>query len=236
MMPSQTIKTMDKAGIELIKKAVNPNLGPTGFLINNAMKLRRHPGVVEAFAKGVISYPITWWGANIQLLCLAGVFGDTQQNFARLRQSIFNTLVRAAIKFPERTAKVVFYYEKAHAEYNTAQVAGRVVGGLITNYYLLPKSKIPILKSSQNLRIAANLAQFIYVSYGAAIMAIAKSVRSLENVVWSMLSGQYTFKHQSNLLALDAIKELDNEKTEYYYQQIHPFLVKILRIENVKNF
>ena len=238
MMRRSAILDMSKPATELqknLKKNLNHNLSGTAFLINSAFELKHRPNIVEGFFSGVVSYPITWWAANIQLMCLSGWFGHEQESAARVRQAILDTLLDYALKNPLRTAEVVYYYIKDRVEYDAAHIAGRVLGGIITNNYLLKMRRIK-KGMSRSQRGGISILMFSYVSYGAAIMAIGKGVRSVEQVLWSIITGESDLNKLISKKVFEHPPKIPDDDMNAYFNEIKPLLIKIRGVPYENSF
>lgn len=207
------------------------------FIIDQAEKLGRQQGLLASvgghithgashFAEGALSYPITWWAANIHLFALAGSFGTQQKQRANIRQVILKSLLDAVIKHPVRSGRVMLAYQKHKLTLDSvagiSRLAGRFTGAAVTNFYLLRSLKPLIL---QKIGGAANS---IYSFYGAMILAVAKGVRSLENLAWAGISGEYDFPKKETLIKISEF-EATEEELEEAFLICKPLFQKIQR-------
>lgn len=62
--------------------------------------------------------------------------------------------------------------------------------------------------------------------YGAMILAIAKGVRSLENLTWAAISGQYNFPLKETLEKIAVFEATDEELIEAF-NLYKPFLEQV---------
>lgn len=149
---------------------------------------------VNDFIQGAMSYPEGWWAANYQLIALTGALGQHEKGNAKLRQAILNNILAKALSDSRITLHIIKEVINYKLEYHSMQIAGRIAGGFVTNRILLSPLNA-ILKNTFNkktyetLSISVAALQFIYVSFGTAILAIAKGYRTISPIISSIVTG-----------------------------------------------
>jgi hypothetical protein len=104
---------------------------------------------------------------------------------------------------------------------------GRVVGGaLITNRFIFNSH----LKTDVTKTIATTSAlwatRFVHVSYGQAMLSIAEGVRSLENILFSMITGINAKLDSDFYMELESL-DVDRLSCYNEYSEFKSFLMKL---------
>lgn len=199
---------------ELFLTRESHNLVHTGFRL------------VKDFAQGFISHPESWWAALIQLLAYAGTFGSRQKNHAVIRQAIFDTLISAALRHPLRTGRLLYWMETVNLEETIATMSGRFLGGRLITNKIIYKTILNTTGAKGVTKAGVWTSQLIFVSYGQAMLSIAMGVRSMENIIFSMLTGSNHVLDGSLFKQLDDCNAEDRACYELY-ESIEPFLVSL---------
>lgn len=183
--------------------------------------------LVKIFAQGFISHPESWWATNIQILASLGYLGEHQKRFANIRQAIFSSLVGYALRNPVRTGTLYFWAEAGHLDEFLAGFAGRYLGAtLITNKAIFSE-KFSVLGNSRLSSIIKFTFRLIHSCYGQAMLAISQGVRSLENLLFSMLTGSIAVLDGNFYNQLKELNISDYEAHQVF-DKVKPFLQSLM--------
>lgn len=149
---------------------------------------------VSDFIQGAISYPEGWWAANYQFLALTGALGTHEKGNAKLRQAILQGILAEAINNKQLTYYIIKEVIGYKVEHHSMQIAGRTVGSYLTNKILLSPlfTKLKILfkpNVSKPISFGISALQLAYVSYGTAMLAIAKGFRTISPIISGIVTG-----------------------------------------------
>lgn len=136
------------------------------------------------FSKGTYSFPYTWWIGVIQISMLAGAWGERHQRAAQIRQQALARILHqwwTDSKRNERTAYVIGFIRK----YFKAYLVGRGLGGVFTGYAQTGGTKLPF-----KVALPQSATNFTIASFGGAILAVGKGARSVEEILFSTITGK----------------------------------------------
>lgn len=136
-------------------------------------------------ARGAYSAPHDWWVTWVHLSMLSGAWGSKYQSSAQINQQRLNLVLEEALMLPNKMevfwniAKIVGQYQKAY-----------MVGRIASNTYVIGQPTKKFIKRwPPFFNSIAKLGNFGVLSFGSGILATAKGLRRVEDVIPSMITG-----------------------------------------------
>lgn len=192
-MTSIKLDYVDKREIDL---ALNNIQSLSGAEINNFADnfATTNKAAWSRFLKGAYNHPITWWIGVIQLQMQAGLWSSRHEAAAQVRAStlwqvsrpIREELAGLAEGKPSPILAAIVKYNVINRK---ADIAGRLSGGVFTNYASTGGrfGNRRISPTAKRLRATTNL---VIASYGAAIKAIAKGMKTPSAIAQAIMTGE----------------------------------------------
>lgn len=192
-MPSLNIGFMEKNDIQRFTENLqNAEPDETGIFMSQFARGNR--AVWHRFIVGSYNHPVTWWIGILQLQMQMGIWGYHRKAVASARSNTLWQVTQPLRDELENVLKgepapLLSGIVKYNLLYRKADIAGRLMGGVFTNY-ASTGGRFGTRRLSPSGKTTRRVANSSIAAYGASIMAIAKSYRSAETVVQSILTGR----------------------------------------------
>lgn len=142
------------------------------------------------YADGIYNHPKTWWIGIIQVQMVMGIWGHQRRAQAMIRQNHLARILHAMLdeKNKKVTEELVVKSLKFNLKYRKADMAGRLHGGLFTNYASMGGRKGQSLP--RGLKWSGRITNFTLASFGATIQSIVKGNPYSDAILNSIISGK----------------------------------------------
>lgn len=145
------------------------------------------------FSRGVYNHPLTWWIGVFQVQQQLGVWGTTWRGSASVKANSLKTVLTPVLEELKgmalgKESPLVDAIIKFNLEQRKADLAGRIMGGLFTNY-ATTGGRFGAKNIGNSIKLPIKINNFILSAYGAAIKGMHDAQGSLEAVVQAILTG-----------------------------------------------
>lgn len=212
---------------DAVKNQATTSLEDALFLTKESRNMDHVKRFAKLFGEGFISHPMSWWATNIQIMAYLGAFGKRQQHLAIIRQTIFSSLISFGISNPQRTGKFLFWFKTTKLEDSLPATLGRFAGGaLVTSRVIFNKKIRKNIKPGITTSAALFSTRLIHVTYGQAMLAISEGIRSLENILFAMITGINAKLDSSLYYELENF-HVDLQSCYEEYSEVQTYLLKL---------
>ena len=193
------LRTADREAIQAVMEALQdaPKDDVDDFL---RYVLNGNRNTLQAFVKGAVDNPKTWWIGVFTLQMQSGLFGDRLKRLASQNAGILQSILAplwadakgtVVGEDTELLSQIIRYAVK----YHSALIAGRFAGGGFTTYATMGgrwggRQRASLsAQARMGTAISVGLTNFALASYGAAIMAVGLGRSELRDILFSILTG-----------------------------------------------
>lgn len=156
-------------------------------LSNGRININECAGPAKRFLKGAYYQPITWWIGNLNSLAMTGLFGREKDRHSSILHSQLAQILWVANTNME-TRRLAFKALQYHIDNNRAGAAGRIAGGLFTNY-ASRGGAFGKRTLSKKVKVSSDIANFVIASYGAGILGVSRGMQNIDKIVSMIISG-----------------------------------------------
>lgn len=143
----------------------------------------REPAFLR-FAQGTYSFPFTWWIGVFQISMLGGAWGVRHQSAARTRQQVLARILYQWSSDPKRNERTSYVATFIRSHFK-AYLVGRGIGGVFTSYAQTGGARLPL-----RVALPQSATNFTMASFGGGVLAVGKGARSVENILFSTITGR----------------------------------------------
>lgn len=179
----------DKKAIQSLLERISAAPRKDREAFGRAVLSGQEPGWLR-YINGIYNYPKTWWIGIIHTQMVMGVWGSRLKAQASLRQNTLARVLHQLVAEEHRDAAqdLIANVVRFNARYRKADIAGRLHGGVFTNYVLMggrAGGKAVPRAAKWGVRVT----NVTVASFGAAIQTVAMGLDAQASVLHAIITG-----------------------------------------------